>query len=285
MLMFYGSIISALGMLLTFHESYARFLPDNDLHFEDNIEADAGITEDEFNEVIDMVDAIYRPIVKSHGGRLKFARKWNDSTVNASAQRIFGFWQVNMYGGLARRPEITKDGFTFVVCHELGHHLAGFPFSSHWASNEGNSDYFASLSCGRMLWYDDDEGNEEAALEIPDYPKQLCDEAFYGHGVKRLNLCYREMLAAYSTSNLLATLGQSRIAYDTPDLSKVKKTNHNHPRGQCRLDTYMAGTLCGSKFDVDLIPKNEKQMAASSCHEVNGDSFALRPTCWYNSSL
>ena len=51
----------------------------------------------------------------------------------------FNKWVVAMFGGLARRPEVTKDAFQFVVCHEVGHHLAGWPFAYDWASNEGQS--------------------------------------------------------------------------------------------------------------------------------------------------
>ena len=73
------------------------------------------------------------------------------NTVNANASQRGRTWIVNMYGGLARRPEITPDGFAMVLCHELGHHMGGFPFVSGWAANEGQSDLFATLSCGRIL--------------------------------------------------------------------------------------------------------------------------------------
>ena len=32
---------------------------------------------------------------------------------------------IELNGGLARRPEVSSDGFTMVICHELGHFLAG----------------------------------------------------------------------------------------------------------------------------------------------------------------
>ena len=50
-----------------------------------------------FNEIIDRVDAIYAPIVKKRGGTLSWARNWSDGTVNASAQRFFWTYKVNMY--------------------------------------------------------------------------------------------------------------------------------------------------------------------------------------------
>lgn len=78
---------------------------------------------------------------------------------NASAQRMGSTWVVNMYGGLARHNEITIDGFALVLCHEIGHHLGGAPkyggFNT-WGTNEGGSDYFATLKCLRRIFQNDD---------------------------------------------------------------------------------------------------------------------------------
>ena len=285
MVLTFRKVALALGFLFIPHIGLGDFLPPNDLHLEDSFDKEGGITEEEFHEVIDQAEEIYAPIVKGHRARLRFARNWNNSMVNASAQQFFGSWIVNMYGGLARRPEITKDGFALVVCHELGHHLGGFPKTSWWAANEGNSDYFASLSCARLLWEDEVEENKLAALAIPDYPKQLCDEAYFGAGENRLNLCYRQMLASYSTANLLATLGGTQIDFETPDTKEVARTSHGHPQGQCRLDSYMAGTLCQKAFDTALIPKNESKMAENSCNRADGDQIGVRPRCWFKPSL
>ncbi len=274
-----------LSSMLFALNAQADFLPENNLYLQDYLEADGGITESDFNDVMDQAQAVYGPIIKAQGGQLNFTRNWKDSTVNASANRLFNIWYVNMYGGLARRPEITKDGFTMVVCHELGHHLSGFPYVSSWAADEGNSDYFAALSCARNLWQNDSEGNAEAAADIPEFPKALCDEEYYGEGQARVDLCYREMLASYSVSNLLGSLEGVNVDYNTPDKSKVSTTYHGHPHGQCRMDTYMAGTLCQAKFDANVIPKDEKQTAANSCHGYSGFTKNLRPTCWFKPGL
>ena len=261
------------------------FLPPNDLHLEDNLFFDGGVTEEEFHEAIDEAEEYYADVVASQGGRLAFNRNWKSSTVNASASQFFGTWNVNMYGGLARRPEVTKDGFALVVCHELGHHLGGFPFTSSWAANEGQSDYFATLSCARELWSDDIEVNELAADLIPDYPKALCDERYFADGQDRMNLCYRSMLAGNSLANLLGALRKVSVDWETPDPKTVKRTSHSHPAAQCRLDTYMAGALCDSEFDPNIIPRSEKVAASGSCHIVNGDEDGLRPRCWFSPKL
>ena len=129
---------------------------DNDL----NIPADSlyvgGITEAQFNAVIDKIEVIYSPIAKSLGKEYLVARKWDDGTVNANASQSGSKWNINMYGGLARHATITEDGFALVLCHETGHLLGGAPkvagFMNKWASNEGQADYFANLKCLRKTF-------------------------------------------------------------------------------------------------------------------------------------
>ncbi|HYX34722.1 MAG TPA: hypothetical protein VE954_16615 [Oligoflexus sp.] len=43
--------------------AFGDFLPPNDLHLEDNLLRDANVTEEDFNNVIDQVEAIYAPII------------------------------------------------------------------------------------------------------------------------------------------------------------------------------------------------------------------------------
>ena len=104
----------------------ATILPPNTLHLEDTI-LQSNITEEEFSEAIDKAEAVYAPIIEdSFGGRLVMNKRWSDNTVNASKF----FKLVGKYvRSLARRPEVTLDGY-LVICHEIGHHVAGYPFSS-----------------------------------------------------------------------------------------------------------------------------------------------------------
>ncbi|MGE0174871.1 MAG: hypothetical protein AB7T49_18915 [Oligoflexales bacterium] len=264
--------------------AYADFMPPNDLHLQDNFFGGTGITEQEFNEVIDQVSAVYAPIVKSHGGRLKFRRLWRSSTVNASAIQIFGTWLVNMYGGLARREEVTKDGFTLVACHELGHHLAGFPKTMAWAANEGQADYFSTLACSRTLWGNDTAGNAKARETVDPAAQAMCDAAYAD--VNGQNLCYRQAMAGFSLAKLLGNLGgQSNIAFDTPDQSVVERTNNAHPEAQCRLDTYTAGAICGAAWDINIIPQNEQESASYTCNTFQGFETGTRPLCWFKPGM
>lgn len=277
-------LLIAVGSMLGTQAFGHVFMPENNLHLQDNVNFTSGITEETFNEVIDEAEAYYTSIIEAHGAKLKINRKWSNGTVNASASQMMGTWHVNMYGGLARRAEVTKDGFALVLCHEIGHHLGGFPQTSGWAANEGQSDYFATLSCARELWKDDVAENAKAADEIPDFPKQQCDSRWENEADR--NICYRSMLGGFSLANLLNQLGSGgAIDWDTKDPSEVSRTDNAHPDAQCRLDTYMAGAVCTAEFDANDIPKSEAASAKVSCLQSAGDEIGSRPRCWFKPKM
>lgn len=251
----------------------ATILPPNNLHLEDNKELDSNVTEADFNKAIDAAEKAFQPIMKKHGGKLDIKRHWEDSTVNASAIQTGETWEVNMYGGLARREEVTLDGFALVLCHEIGHHLAGFPYVSQWAANEGQSDYYGTQACLRHLWRAQD--NSSAADTVDATPKAWCDESW--NSAADRNLCYRIMMAGRSLAELLAH--GAKVGFDSPDEKVVESTVHEHPAAQCRLDTYVAGALCKASFDMNLIPSDETEALDQSC----GPRFdqGERPRCWY----
>jgi len=282
------------GLMLTASVANAGFLPPNDLHKEDGLLRFTTIDQAQFNAVIDEAEAVYGPIFTAFGSKLKVNRLWTDSTVNASASQSGSTWTVNMYGGLARRPEVTRDGFALVLCHEIGHHLGGYPFVSAWAADEGQSDYFATLACGRLLWSGQDIENESFAADLDAIPKAMCDKTWTTAEDK--NLCYRMMAGGKSLADLLSALGGTKASWSTPDNSAVKTTNHAHPAGQCRLDTYTAGAVCGKGWDVKIIPakdlgskRNTKDGEMDSlkytCNQSQGVTLGFRPTCWFKPFL
>ncbi len=258
------------------------FMPENDL----NISVDAkalrnNMTEARFNEIIDLADKHYKPIVKAKGGKLKWARKWKDGTVNASANRtLFGSWKVNMFGGLARHELVTDDAFALVVCHELGHHLGGAPKVGgmmKWAANEGQSDYFGTLKCFRRIFEADNNELAIANMTIPATVTANC-EANYTLSNDRA-LCIRGAMAGKSLADLLGSLRSSPATdFDTPDTSVASSTNNAHPAAQCRLDTYFQGALCDKIVSEDV---SNEDVTAGTCNRVQGYSEGVRPLCWY----
>lgn len=262
-----------------------NFMPKNSMNIPVGANfAGGGIDETTFNKVIDDVSDIYAPIIKKLGGKLKVNRLWEDGTVNASAQRMGKTYVLNMYGGLARHEIVTEDGFALVVCHELGHHLGGYPQKGHetgnpsWASNEGQSDYFATMKCFRKLHENDN--NVISKKDVPVEVLNACQTSFKSKA--EINLCIRGAMAGSVLANLLHSLSGGSAsktpAFDTPDQREVNQTNHNHPAAQCRLDTYFAGAACGISQDEDF---GTEDPSTGACAEEKGDTFAYRPHCWY----
>lgn len=240
--------LCALAVSCTAFGSY----PENDLDKEDFVNSfTASISEYDFRRTIDQVVNYYRPIVQSRGAQLNVEYNWADSTVNAYADKQEGIWTISMFGGMARRPEITLDGFMTVVCHEMGHLLGGFPFySNEDLAAEGQADFWATQACAKRVW-----GGGGPAVKA------------------------RAVAASRSISNLLATLeGSSYPSPDRKDPSVVLYTQDTHPRAQCRLDTYLAGIACNQVFPLDAYPKTQFQAYSTSCL---GLQKGARPRCWF----
>jgi len=291
-----GCFALSAALLASAFSAHASILPPNDLHLEDNREMIANMTEQEFKDIIEGVVSLYREPAAKQGASLKVNALWTNSTVNASAQQMGNSWIINMYGGLARRDEVTPDGFAMVVCHELGHHFAGFSFKGQsWAANEGQSDYFATQACARRVWGSQTDKNAQFRTTVGEFEKTKCDEAYTEQSDR--DLCYRTAAAGMSLATLLSKLGNSgEPRFETPDSKKVTRTNDAHPAAQCRLDTYFQAALCDKPFDALLIPGKkiaggrnsldaEKEAAKYSCTELDGKAFGQRPTCWFRSRL
>lgn len=256
------------------------FLPPNDLKIPIGALEDKGITQKQFDAVMDRVEAIYGPIIKARGGHLVIKRLWDDPTVNASAQRMGSDYVLNMYGGLARHKAITQDGMALVACHELGHHIGGFPLynGEDWASNEGQADYFANLKCLHKVFASPmaqaftRPGGDEAAARVG------C-AASYSKKVDA-DMCVREAMAGMSVTELFRALrNQSKLPrFDTPDPTVVTEMYDGHPDTQCRLDTYYAGSVCNRAVSEEV---SETDPVPGTCTRIAGDKMGFRPRCWY----
>ena len=259
------------------------FVPENNLKISAHAKRRGGISEAQFNKVIDKYEALYTSIVKSYGGDLKIERNWTDGTVNAYAQQLGKTWKVSMFGGLARHETITEDGFALVVCHELGHHIGGAPrkasaWSSSWASNEGQADYFATLKCLRRGWEMDDNEAIVRAMDVPAALTKACGEQHLWN--QDFFMCVRGGMAGMSVSKLFQALRNATVEpkFETPDTKVVTKTDDNHPAYQCRLDTYFQGALCEKSFHEDVTASSE---VTGTCHGSTGHTRGLRPLCWF----
>lgn len=259
----------------------AGFAPENNLKISQWDKATNGMTKERFLEIVKSVSDVYEPIVASKGGKLSMNNRWDDDTVNASAQQMGKTWMVNMYGGLARHPLTTDDGFALVVCHELGHHIGGAPRKGiSWAANEGQADYFGSMKCLRRVLEKDDNISIVSKMTIDEEATKQCEMVY--KNASEVALCQRVAMAGKSLGSLLGSLGgDAKVNFTTPDKAKVSKTFDAHPAAQCRLDTYFNGILCDKSYDQDTDRSDPK---IGTCIASEGYTVGPRPLCWYKPS-
>jgi len=272
------------------HQLCEGFAPENDLKIPVGVVhrwalaerfAGGGLTEQQFNDVIERFERLYRDDFAKAGGQLRVNRRWTDSTVNANAIQYGSSWQVNMYGGLARHPATTVEGFALVLCHEGGHHIGGAPkkagFGSSWATNEGGADYFATLKCLRRFFAEDDNESIIAQAQIDPLAKEHCEKEFTAR--KDQLICMRSSLANMSASLVLMDIRHENTppSFGTPDPKVVSQMIDGHPATQCRMDTYFNGATC----HVDAsVPVSNSDYREGSCAQPQ-DNAGFRPRCWF----
>ncbi len=262
------------------------FAPHNDRYIPINRNSDeaTGISESDFNLVLDKVENLYASLVQEKGGVFEINRMWTNGTVNASAEQIGEKWVINMYGGLARHELMTADGFLLVACHELGHHLAGKPkYSSYfggssWASVEGQSDYYGTTKCLKRV-YSSMSDEELAQFKSDDLLAKSDCAKVYTDSRDQL-ICERSAIAGKVLGNVLAELGgQSEVKLETPTDAVYSGIYQYHPKAQCRLDTYFQGALCSISYGQDF--SNTDQLVGA-CSAEAGFEKGSRPKCWFN---
>jgi hypothetical protein len=241
-------VLAALVLFFVAAQAQAKCLPDNNLYISET-NGLAAVGKASFKDAIQKVLNAYSGEVAARGAILQINDLWSDGTVNAQAyqERRNGqlYYMIDAFGGLARHPKMTKNAFIAVLCHELGHHIGGAPkYRADWASNEGQSDYFATLRCMKKL------GISSSA-------------------------------PALALSATLADLGGERSpSRSRRDSSKVSRTDDSHPSAQCRLDTMDAGRSCrarGSLSSTDPKPGTCFNYDGAD-NPVGGGN---RPRCWF----
>jgi hypothetical protein len=285
-----GILITASALVLSMSQTFAcdihgktGFAPKNNLRISRFDKGTNGMTEETFLAIIKRVSDVYAPVVTEKGATLDMVNDWNDETVNAYAEQTGKVWSVHMFGGLARHPAITNDGFMGVVCHETGHHLGGAPKyggGGNWAANEGQADYFGVLKCMRRVLQNDDNETIVAGMQVDAEAVTKCEQVYKSSS--EVALCKRVAMAGKSLAKLLGELGGTpNVNFNTPDKKVVKRTNDAHPAAQCRLDTYFSGTLCDKAITEEV---SNTDPIPGTCVKNEGYTVGMRPLCWYKPS-
>ena len=262
---------------------HTGFAPENSLRIPVGQKALGGISDVQFNKVMDRVSALFTSAVEATGKKFVIERRWTDENVNAYAhQQTPGVDTIVMFGGLARHIETTEDAMALVACHELGHHLGGAPkkagVQQMWASNEGQADYWGSMKCLRHYFEQDDNVTIVSKMTIPANVLSNCQLVY--KNANEIALCERSAMAGLATAKLLNAImqGKTPVSFVTPDTSVVAQTNDQHPHAQCRLDTYFQASLCDHGFS-ELVSSTDANTGV--CSLRNGDTVGNRPVCWY----
>ncbi len=221
---------------------FQLFVPENSLWREDGPHLRSNVSQPQFEALIKLGLDVYTPVAGKAKEKLAIKGLWKDSKVNAKVGRNGHNVTVTLYGGIARRPELTLDGLALVMCHELGHAYGGEPylFPSYRMSAEGQADYYATNRCLNSIL----QNLAPTAESDPTvFMERVCAERF-GSGTE-YHGCLRALAAGESVGKLLSAItNEPEPNYETPDPRQVEETETSYPGTvQCRVDTYLRGLL------------------------------------------
>ncbi len=239
----------------------------------------SGITEDDFKDVLLRVKNHYEPEVKARGLEMEYTLDWANDWFNAQTgwvneKKIRFFFS----GALARGKFMTKDALMYVACHEIGHHFGGLPRKSRWASAEGQADYFAAVKCMRDLLKNDPDNQKALTLEVHEAVQNMCRKVYPDDD--DYQICLR---TAKAGEDMAKTFSYRRTKSDPGSLlmleqEPVEKTITSYPTHACRAEIAYQGAICDKGPEIPVSFSSESE---GYCHEKNGDTFGMRPKCWY----
>ncbi len=307
------SIISIFS-LPTHASNLCSAFPENTLKIP--VTATTGLSKQEMDNLILRFMNLYAQEVKnSEKCRLDIKNNWKSEQVNAFAMKRYRpqtsqdlRCYIEVYGGLTRHKLNSFDSTLALLCHELGHHIGGapqksilgLPFLTLGLSNEGQADYWSNLKCLKKVFKLDDnekimkqrESAENHLLPVSKIAKKKCFSVY--NDKNKAFLCYRSAMAGYSLVRVLASNrsyfkdhfkkpSKSELELRKPSFEKsnnkvVRFSKNSHPEIQCRLDTYLAGSLCNISEDL-IVSKKDPHF--NTCTVKNGYELGLRPSCWF----
>ncbi len=238
-----------------------------------------------FEQFTNRIVSLYADTIKELGGNLKTEFLWDSPDLNAYAEKEKSNWRIVFHGALYRDKRVTDDGFIMTVCHELGHLLGGAPFKlGRETSAEGQADYWASTVCAKRYFT---EFPEDIVMSNG-FVRDQCTQKYEGD-VPSQKICYRTIMAGHSLASFVGMKTEGKTPrFETPDKHVLDVTDQLHPLAQCRLDTFLAGSLCdledsSTAFHEKIL--GNKLTTDFKCSETVDGQLTLiekRPKCWFN---
>ena len=231
------------------------------------------VTEKSFNSIPKLIHAQHSEDFVRNKIKVNVNLFWDKPWFTAWAQKHSDKeFSINFWGGVTRIPGMNDNGLALFACHEVAHIIGGEPHSKiknfHWASAEGQADYYATSICLKKYF------NNKANLGRLSYPKvnqvlyKKCESKY--STTKDLLVCLNIMDAIeaqakvydyIAITNLVTPYKKMNFLEKSP---AVDKTIYNsYPENQCRIETLIAGNFCS--------PLNYPCTAKDSA----------RPKCWF----
>lgn len=261
--------------------SYGNALPEHDMALINYFEQEnTEISKQDIDHIMSEFEMEFQKDFKQKNLRLKMLNDWDEPMINALAYQNLPVAHVDFLGGMARHKLMTKRVVKNILCHEMGHHLAGNPMKEikdgEWMSAEGQADYYATYECLRRI-----NKNSYANINTLDLPVTLKDKCIQRYSLKSDQaICMESIKAAFETLNVFYSIttevlftNEVKPDWLSRDFYQVEFTERDYyPSLQCRLDTMIEGALCDDQCKKNSLEPNL----------VIAPYSGYRPTCWFN---
>jgi hypothetical protein len=237
------------------------------------------VTEAQSSDILSRLSALFSQDVAARGGRLDIQELDTDQFDAFADETPDGDFQVRLTKGVRFQENMSVDGYTLIACHEIGHHIGGFPiFTDAVMSVEGEADYFGNLKCMRRYLA------SLAPNELFNSPAPSlnliarCTQKF--SNATDIRVCARSLQASVDLGEVLDVMSGLKVVpgrLDTPDSSVVSETFEDHPATQCRVDIYRAGALCEVSFR-EAISRTDPDVGVCN---AKVDPAEQRPRCFF----
>lgn len=162
---------------------------------------------------------------------------WESPYFGAGVSLYENQFRLMILGGTSRIDDLTPDAYAAIVCHELGHIIAGAPYQTipfaEWSSAEGQADFFAASQCLPKYFKFLSEIPESSQTQNPMLNKTQSLTPVQTFA--RVEDAGFQMLTSFHKT---FKDGDAPVRFK-PDLTKTPVTLiNNYPSAQCRYENF-----------------------------------------------
>jgi len=162
---------------------------------------------------------LFNQEIAEAGYPLQLEANWESPYFGAGVSLYDNAFHLMILGGTTRLAEFTEDAYAAVVCHEIGHIIAGEPHQTisgaEWSSSEGQSDFFAASVC------------------LPRYFKSL-NEKNISARIEKAGFDMMNSFRKFDSNSIDKSLSRTRAALPATKETLINK----YPSVQCRYEHF-----------------------------------------------